>query len=112
MRAARHQSFASRLNSARIAGPPGDQALQGLEHLPGKLLLQFVDLLRVGKEVLVSVPGEIALDLHGLAERARAFEPFDIGASLLKRSPGVVAVGIGDGSQADRSSVRRFGRAD
>src|SRR5258708_39847847 len=73
MRAARHQAYAPPLNSARIAGPSGDQALQRLDHLPGKLLLQFVDLLRVGNEVLIRVPGEIALNLHGVAERARAF---------------------------------------
>src|SRR5438876_5522936 len=78
-----------------------------LQHLLEQLAVEPANLPRIRNEGVVSLFGEFGLNLHGLVERARAGEFFDIGPGILKRFSGAVAIGGRNRLKADR---RRVGR--
>ena len=77
-RLARRSGFAARF--------PGlaDQALKGLESLPGKLVVQFADLLGLGNGGLVSALHEFGVNGHRLFERPGAAELLEERPELLE----------------------------
>src|SRR6266852_3120007 len=83
-------------------GRLGQQSRKRLEDL----LVEFADLLRLGNKGLISLLCEFGLNLDRLVERPHARELLDKRRGLLKRFPGVIAVGIRDGLNADREVVR------
>ena len=84
-----------------------DQTLKGLEGLPGKPVVEFADLLRLGNGGLVSPLHEFGVNRHRLVERPSAAELLDKRPELLERFPGVVAIGVRDGLQGHRCGLGR-----
>ena len=64
--------------------------------------MEFTNLLRLGNEAFVSLLRKFGLKLKGLAERPHASELLEKGPRLIERLPGVVAIGVRDGSIANR----------
>src|SRR6266851_3871765 len=87
-------------------GRLGQQSRKRLEDLLGEFAVEFADLLRLGNKGLISLLCEFGLNLDRLVERPHARELLDKRRGLLKRFPGVIAVGIRDGLNADREVVR------
>ena len=86
--------------------PPGREFIEGPEKLYGQFTIQFAHLLRLGEEVGIGLPCELALNLDRLVERTRRDQPFDKEAVRLPGVPCVVAVGLDNGLQADRIQGR------
>src|SRR6266566_8341763 len=90
----------------------GQQSRKRLENLLGKFAVEFTDPLRLRDKGLISLLGEFGLNLDRLVERPHACELLDKRRGLLERFPGVIAVGIRDGLNADREVVRGRDCAD
>src|SRR5258705_6331743 len=71
--------------------------------------VEFTNLLRLGNEAFVSLLREFGLKFKGLVGRPHASELLEKGPGLIERLPGVVAVGLRDGSKA-RTPVTKISK--